>query len=465
MRVDISVQPGYTPRQFDKSPLFRVVYDHFDDLQESWHRDYSERCGAWRSIVVHTVNRFLVCGDPREGVARYECPRCRTSIAVPFSCKTRLFCPSCHEIKTLVWIDSIQTTLLLPVSHRFWTFSIPKRLRYYFMRNRKLLGLMVAAAANTLAKSLTDGKLRANFRPGIVALIQTHSDSLDWNCHLHMIVTDGVVDYSDASAPVFKPCRFWDFTAMTEMFRFELIEMMLRKGVLTPEIAANLASWEHSGFHVHASWPFMPSDGELLRTRLAYAFRPAVTLKRLGFDGKTVAVTTRKQTLCLTPVEFLAKLVLHIPDRYQNVRRYAGFYASIVQCAVRRAAGKAGHQIDLQTGAPVRPKWATLIARIFGEMPIACPNCGRAMELAEFVIDEIPIAKLFPDAARAPPRKQFGRYETPTGEPVYGHADDEDAGGAEFNQIPKDDDAVFNQEIAPCPERFNGLTAQPAEGW
>lgn len=448
MHVDTGVQPGYTPRQFDKSPLFRVVYEHFDDLQEGWHRDYSERCGAWRSIVVHTVNRFLLCGDPREGIARYECAKCNESISVPFSCKTRLFCPTCHEKKILLWVEDIRKELLLGVPHRFWTFSIPKRLRYYFMRNRKLLGLLVKAATATLCKSLGDGKLQKGIRPGIVSLIQTHGDSLDWNSHLHLIVTDGVVDYTDFSNPGFRPCRFWDMRAMVELFRFELIETMFKAGVLTPAVANNLLSWQNSGFHVHASSPFMPDEGDLLKTRLAYAFRPAVTLNRLGFDGKVVTVTTRKQVLRLKPVEFLAKLTLHIPDRYQNLRRYAGFYSSVVQRRLRAARGKNVPATTIEEGRPVKPSWARLIARIFGAIPIRCPKCGAVMELAEFILDAAPGAKLFPDIARAPPRKQFERYTAPTGEPVYGHAADGDTGNAEFNQLPQDDDAFFNQENA-----------------
>jgi hypothetical protein len=233
-------------------------------------------------------------------VARYDCPRCNHSVAVPFSCKTRLFCPSCHDLKTLLWIEAIQADLLLPVAHRFWTFSIPKRLRYYCLRNRKLLSLIVSAAVNTLAKSLTGGKLQPKLRPGIVALIQTHADSLNWNCHLHLVVTDGAVDYSTAATPTFKPCAFWDFAAITEFFRFSVIEALVRKGVLTPDVANNLASWQHSGFHVHASSPFMPSDGDLLRTRLAYAFRPPVALGRMDFDGTTV--TLRSQNIYLVLV-------------------------------------------------------------------------------------------------------------------------------------------------------------------
>lgn len=140
--------------------------------------------------------------------------------------------------------------------------------------------------------------------------------------------------------------RFWDMPTMADLFRFELIEAMFKAGVLTPEIANNLLSWNHSGFHVHATAPFLPDDGDLFENRMAYAFRPAVSLGRLSFDGERVTYRSRRCTITLPAVEFLAKLVLHIPDRYQNIRRYAGFYSSVVQRRIRAARGK---------GAPSNP--------------------------------------------------------------------------------------------------------------
>ncbi len=108
---------------------------------------------------------------------KHGCP-----ILVQPACRqagTRLFCPSCHEKRTLLWIESIQEQILLPVSHRFWSFSIPKRLRPYFLRDRKLLSLLVTAANNTLAKSLSGGRLVKGLRPGIISLMQTHSGTMD----------------------------------------------------------------------------------------------------------------------------------------------------------------------------------------------------------------------------------------------------------------------------------------------
>jgi hypothetical protein len=133
---------------------------------------------------------------------------------------------------------------------------------------------------------------------------------------------------------------------------------MVKRKVLAPDVADNLMSWQNSGFHVYATEPFEPSDKQTLINRLAYAYRLPAPLNRISFNPSTpasspeagqagsgrcdgmVTVETRKQTLTLTPVDFIAKLTLHIPNRYQNVRRYAGFYSSNIQRMVRLAKPK-----------------------------------------------------------------------------------------------------------------------------
>jgi hypothetical protein len=47
------------------------------------------------------VRKFLECGDLKHGFARVRCPRCREELFVPFSCRGRCFCPSCHQKRAL----------------------------------------------------------------------------------------------------------------------------------------------------------------------------------------------------------------------------------------------------------------------------------------------------------------------------------------------------------------------------
>ena len=64
------------------------------------------------------------------------------------------------------------------------------------------------------------------------------------------------------------------------------------------------------------------------------------------------------------------------------------------------------------------------------------------MELKEFVLDDVPVEKSFPDLARAPPQKQFEQLVTNPDEPVYGTFDDEADYG--FDQTRTESDEDFN---------------------
>lgn len=48
------------------------------------------------------IDCFLECGDPHHGFARIYCDACGHDIVLAFACKTRYFCPSCHQKRVLV---------------------------------------------------------------------------------------------------------------------------------------------------------------------------------------------------------------------------------------------------------------------------------------------------------------------------------------------------------------------------
>ena len=308
---------------------------------------------------------------------------------------------------------------------------------------------MVAAASYALTAPLTHGRVLRGVRPGIIALIQTHSDSLDWNNHLHMIVTDGLIDYTDITSPTFQAVKLWDIGVITELFRYRLLKLMIAKKSLSPDVADNMMSWPHSGFNVHATAPFSPDDVELITNRLAYAFRPPVALDRLHFDGSTVMITTTKRKqLKLTPVDFLAKITLHIPDRYQNIRRYAGFYSPNIQRLVRLARDDTDcpGQQNIEEAKTISPRWAAMIAKIFGEIPIQCPKCSTVMDLKEFVFDKTIIRKFFSCIARAPPKKILTDYISGNDEFMYSRTED-DIAETDIDQSRPETDDDFNQDI------------------
>ncbi len=97
-----------------------------------------------------------------------------------------------------------------------------------------------------------------------------------------------------------------------------------------------MLTWPHSGFHVHtAVW--VPEDDRAFATRLArYCARHPVALERLTYDrtAKTVKYRSDKSdgptagTETADPLEFLARVLVHIPDKGHVTTRYDGWYAN-----------------------------------------------------------------------------------------------------------------------------------------
>ena len=87
----------YHPRQPQQTLFYQLVERFYPQFEAVYPERYRERYGFWRPIVGTVVRKFLECGDLKQGFARVRCPKCREEFFVPFSCRVRCFCPSCHE--------------------------------------------------------------------------------------------------------------------------------------------------------------------------------------------------------------------------------------------------------------------------------------------------------------------------------------------------------------------------------
>ena len=103
------------------------------------------------------------------------------------------------------------------------------------------------------------------------------------------------------------------------------------------------------------------------------------------------------------PLEFLARVLVHIPDKGHVTTRYYGWYAN----RPRGMRGKTEPVTDAAADAPVpivtalrlasteaTRRWAALLQQIFEVDPLACPTCHGVMRIVAFitqtsVIDQI----------------------------------------------------------------------------
>ena len=92
-------------------------------------------------------------------------------------------------------------------------------------------------------------------------------------------------------------------------------------------------------------------------------------------------------------LEFLARVVDHIPEPSPQTVRYWGFYASAAR-GKRRKAALAGDttrsrrlQDDDEFARRSRLSWAKLIRRVYEVDPLLCPFCGAEMKILAFILD------------------------------------------------------------------------------
>jgi ribosomal protein S27E len=236
----------YRPRRPERTVLYRVLFHHFERFVAEYER-FEKAYGYFRPIIKDVVEKYLDCGNPRSGFARIRCPRCRTEHLLMFSCKARGFCPSCHAKRLGEWGEWMRETLLLDVPHRQVVFTIPKRLRIFFKFKRRLLGDLCRCAVRALLAYFraATGK---TLEPGVVAVIQTFGDRINFHPHLHFLVTEGGVD----EAGVFQRMSSFDDARLAEVFAREVLGFLVGRELLSSEWAERLLSWRHTGFSVHS---------------------------------------------------------------------------------------------------------------------------------------------------------------------------------------------------------------------
>ena len=152
----------------------------------------------------------------------------------------------------------------------------------------------------------------------------------------------------------------------------------------------------------------MPEDDRAFATRLArYCARNPVALERLTYDRAAKAVTDRSDksegptagTETVDPLAFLARVLVHIPDKGHVTTRYYGWYANRPRGMRRQAESATGAPPVIASAPRLAPteasrRWASLLQQIFEVDPLACPTCHGPMRVVAFltqasVIDQI----------------------------------------------------------------------------
>lgn len=285
----------YTPRYLLRSKLHHILSDYYDEFRKVYDKRYREKYGPLRKVVENTVQKILHCANPKDGFAHLRCRGCGREYIVPFSCKERV-CPSCGQKRLLIWCQWLFEKVLFRLRHRHWCFTIPVCIRPIFRRNRKLLGKLCSLAADTLIYYMREISGHPEASPGIVATIQTAGDRLNFNPHIHLIATVGVLapDYHYYLVPKIP------YDVMRIAWRDRVLGMLLSDGFISQNYARKLKKRYPKGFMLNGKIRDAWNSNKVISHLAEYIMRAPIGENRIlnyDKDKKKVTIQYRKRNV------------------------------------------------------------------------------------------------------------------------------------------------------------------------
>ena len=334
-----------------------------------------------RPAVIENVNKMIHCGDSSHGGAMYGCPHCGNLKFVPFRCKSR-FCPSCGNKYNQLRSFHMSCKLVSCV-HRHCVFTIPAELRVYFLEDRTLLDCLFHSVRDVVLRMFSKMNKTENFTPGLICILHTFGRDLKWNPHIHALISEG----GAGNITPWRPVKHFDYSFLRNAFRKVLLERLTsRIGPTFRKVKNEMYTKHADGFYVRAK-PNLCTPDITIKYISRYLGRPVIATSRIDtYDGENVTFHyTRHEdnktvTETIPALNFIQKLIVHIPEKHFKMLRYYGIYAKHhkQEKKLRRciSAEKQHFLRSIQD-------WRQSILLSFGYDPLCCSECGTSMLVLE----------------------------------------------------------------------------------
>ena len=348
--------------------LQNIFKDHYEEMLYILRPRFS---------VIENVKRMINCGDPSFGGAMYGCASCGTLKFVPFRCHSR-FCPTCGNKYSIDRTTSMSFKIL-NVKHRHCVFTIDSELRHFFLKDRSLLNCLFEAVRSVVIHLFHKDNKSELFTPGFICVLHTFGRDLKWNPHIHCLLSEGGIGKSDS----WRSKTHFNYTYLRNAFRTALLNLLESKlGPSFKPVKSRCYRNHKHGFYVYAK-PNKCNPKVVAKYIGRYLGRPVIATSRIDdYDGENVTFhynrhEDNKYVKETVPVlEFIERLIQHIPEKHFKQIRYYGIYAmhrdSFSKLNYAISKEKHGFLLSLN-------EWRNSMLLSFGYDPLCCPNCGKPM--------------------------------------------------------------------------------------
>ncbi len=351
-----------------------IFRDHYEEILYTLHP---------RPVEVENIDKMINCGDPAYGGAMYACPHCGHLKFVPFRCHSR-FCPTCGNLYARKRATAMAGKLI-NCTHRHCVFTIPEELRHFFFEDRSRLDCLFSSVRSVVLRLFFKLNKSRNFTPGFICVLHTFGRPLEWNPHIHCLISEG--GFSDDC--LWRKVKHFNYTYLRNAFRTALLnELEHRIGPSFKRTKSQMYKLHDKGFYVYAK-PSLADPKTVTEYIGRYLGRPVIATKRIDNYNKTSDTVTFHYNRhednayverTIPAMDFIKLLMQHIPEKNFKMIRYYGLYAR------HRKQDKQLHRVrtaEKQRFFMSFNRWRESIFISFGYDPLSCPDCGKQMAILE----------------------------------------------------------------------------------
>ena len=289
------------------------------------------------------------------------------------TCKSRS-CSSCGYRATVQW-QRERYAALPDALYKGITFTMPRELWPLFRGNPLLAKALPALAAKVIQARVS---AKYGLRVGVIAILHTFNGKLEFNSHVHTMVTGGGL-YGSSDTWVSRAYYEQDLLmeawrrAVIALIRAALLARQLRTKMAVDQMEEMLTQQENRWWSIKIQC--FKSKEHFLRYAGRYVRRPPIAQRRITYIGEqTVRFWYKDKKLrCRVYVEcsleeFIDRWAQHIPERYQHAVRSFGLFGP-------RALSQTSAAIFTILGQQKKPRpkprrWADSLKRDFGHDPL-----------------------------------------------------------------------------------------------
>lgn len=365
-------------------------------FQDHWP-EFVKKHPHIRPSIHLNVQKMLLCGTEENGFHLYKCPSCGKERKVPHTCKSR-FCSSCGVAQTDQWIERY-TTMFANCQYQHLVFHPPSEFRAYFAIGRNPYFNALYAAVNQTLKDWYQSK---GYLPGVMSTSHSFGRDLKFTPHIHTLITCGGLDVTKQK---WINCLYIPHQFLKERFKYHFVKNIKHVWInqrleKVPKKLRYLfgQSYQKSLIYKLLTVTWYVHVGKRLSNAIftvsyigRYTKRPAISESRIkSYTGQFVTFVFRDHAnnqhvvKTIPALEFIGKLVRHIPNQHFRIIRYSGLYANRIRSdllpKVFSLFNQNWEKAKDRLGS-ISSWWREKIKRLTKVDPLICPSCSVPLML------------------------------------------------------------------------------------